>query len=148
MSKRTSDERARAGDEATVVRHEEELRVDARPVEVGAVRARKRVESESVDRVYDREIEYADELERAEAQENDSGEIETLPDGSVSIPIFEERLVVRKEVVVRERVVLRKRTVVEQQRVEAELRKERVEIEREGDVELRGEDAALATEES
>ena len=120
--------------EGSLVRLEEELRVDTRSVEVGAVRARKRVENERFDEVFDREIEHADELDHVAANANDSGEIETLGDGSISIPVFEERLVVRKEVVVRERVILRKRTVTEQQRIEAELRKERVEIETTGDV--------------
>lgn len=44
-------------------------------------------------------------------------------------PLFEERLVVVKELVVRERVVVRKRTVTEHERIEAELRTERIEIE-------------------
>jgi sporulation protein YlmC with PRC-barrel domain len=57
---------------------------------------------------------------------------ELLSDGSVSIPLFEERLVVRKELVVRERVVIRKRTVTEEHRIEADLRSERIEVE--GDV--------------
>ncbi len=124
----------RREEEAALVRHEEELVVDTRPIEYGEVRARKRVESERYDDVVDREVEYADELDRVPANEADSGEIETLPDGSVSIPVFEERLVVRKEIVVRERVILRKRTVTEHERVQAELRKERVEIETSGDV--------------
>ena len=135
------DERRERRDEsntegAAAVRHEEELRVDTRAVEVGAVRARKRVESERLEEVYEREGEYADEVERVGANENDSGQIETLPDGSVSIPILEERLVVRKEVFVRERVVVRKRTVTEQERVQAELRKERLELETSGEVGL------------
>jgi uncharacterized protein (TIGR02271 family) len=77
-------------------------------------------------------VEYGD-FERAEPNDSDSGEIETLEDGSISIPLFEERLVVKKELFVRERVILRKRTVTEPQRIEAELRKERIEVE--GDVE-------------
>ena len=119
--------------DASLVRHEEELVVDTRPIEYGEVRARKRVERERLDEVFERQVEHADELDRVPPDENDSGEIETLEDGSVSIPVFEERLVVRKEIVVRERVILRKRTVTEHQRVETELRKERVEIEATGD---------------
>ena len=121
-------------EEASLVRHEEELVVDTRPIEYGGVRARKRVESERFDEVFDREVEYADELGRAPANERDSGEIEMLPDGSISIPVFAERLVVRKEIVVRERVILRKQTVSEHEHVEGELRKEHVEIEMSGDV--------------
>jgi uncharacterized protein (TIGR02271 family) len=78
-----------------------------------------------------RDVEEAD-VERMPAAEGDSGEVETLPDGSVSIPVLEEELEVRKRVVVRERIVIRKRTVTEEKHVRAELRRERVEVE--GDV--------------
>ena len=120
---------AGAADYATLVRREEELELGKEEHAVGAVRARKRVETERVERVEPRAIEYG-ELERTVPAEGDSGEIETLPDGSISIPLFEERLVVRKELVVRERVVIRKRTVTEEHRIEAELRKEQIELER------------------
>ena len=65
----------------------------------------------------------------APAGEGDSGEIETLPDGSVSIPVLEEELVVTKRVVVRERIVVHKDVAARVERVEAELRRERVELE-------------------
>ena len=78
--------------------------------------------------VVERGIEHGD-LERIDAGAEDSGEIETLPDGSVSIPLFEERLVVEKRLVVRERVVVRKRTVVEEAAVEADVRRERLDVE-------------------
>ncbi len=120
---------ARAAREDSVVRHEEELRIGRETKEVGAVRVQKRVETETADEVVPREIEHADEVDRVEAAEGDSGQIETLPDGSVSIPVFEERLVVTKQKVVRERIVIRKRTVTEEERVTAELRKERVLVE-------------------
>ena len=60
---------------------------------------------------------------------DDSGQVETLPDGSVSIPVFEERLVVEKRLVVTERVIIRKWSTNEDQEVQAELRRERIEIE-------------------
>jgi uncharacterized protein (TIGR02271 family) len=135
MSGAKRDEEAGAGarDRQTgVVRHEEELELSTREYEAGTVRARKRIEEEQVELVEPRSVEYGD-FERAQAHEGDSGEIETLDDGSISIPLFEERLVVSKELVVRERVILRKRTVTKQQRIEAELRKEHIEVE--GDVE-------------
>ena len=128
-------------DHASVVRHEEELQLGTQAYHAGSVRARKRVETEHVERVEPRAIEYGD-FESAPARDADSGEIETLEDGSISIPLFEERLVVSKELVVRERVILRKRTVTEQHRIEAELRKERIEVE--GDVE-RAEAAGAST---
>ena len=128
------------GDETTLVRHEEELALGKTETVTGAVRARKRVESERVQEVVPRSIEHA-EFERAPATAGDSGEIETLPDGSISIPIFEEELVVTKRLVVRERAVIRERTVTERHSVEAELRKERVEIDADPGVEVDDEDA-------
>jgi len=71
-------------------------------------------------------------IDRLAAAEGDSGEIETLPDGAISIPILEEELVITKRIVVRERIVVHKEVVTETEHVEAELRRERVEID-EGD---------------
>jgi uncharacterized protein (TIGR02271 family) len=128
----------RVRDEQTsVVRHEEELELATQQYEAGSVRARKRVETEKVERVEPRSVEHGD-FEREPVSDGDSGEIETLEDGSISIPLFEERLVVSKELLVRERVILRKRTVTEQHRIEAELQKERIEVE--GDVEITDEE--------
>src|SRR3954469_15601126 len=118
-----------------VVRHEEQLEVGTRRVEAGVVDARKRTETQRVTRNVDRGVEDAD-VERVRAVEGDSGEVETLRDGSVSIPLFEEQLVVTKRLVVRERVIIRKRTMSEEHRVEADLRRERIEIE--GDLEVDG----------
>src|SRR5436190_10394245 len=98
-----------------LTRHEEELHVETEPVQVGAVRARKRTDVEHVSEVVSRGAEDAD-VERVEAQAGDSGEIETLPDGSVSIPLFEEQIVVSKRLVVRERVIIRKRSTTEEHR--------------------------------
>src|SRR5215210_7018536 len=84
-----------------VVRSEEELRVGTAEHEVGRVRARKVVDSEHIEQVVPRYTEHAD-VERADAEPGDSGQMETLPDGSISIPLFEEELVVEKRVVVRE----------------------------------------------
>ena len=114
-------------DPATVVRHEETMTVEKQPVEVGTVRAHKQVETVRVAEDVPRDVEHAD-VERVAAAEHDSGKVETLPDGSVSIPILEEELVVTKRTVVRERVIIRKRTITEHHRVEADLRRERVEV--------------------
>jgi uncharacterized protein (TIGR02271 family) len=116
-----------SGDDATLLRSEEQLSVGTTDQIVGAVRARKHVDTEAVRTDVARSAEHG-EFERAPANDDDSGEIETLADGSVSIPLLEERLVVRKEVFVRERVVLRKHIVTEQHEIDAELRKERIEI--------------------
>jgi uncharacterized protein (TIGR02271 family) len=121
---------------ASVIRHEEALHIGTAVGEAGAVRASKRVETERAHQIVPRQIEHFDDLERIAPAEGDSGEVETLADGSVSIPVFEEELVVTTRLVVRERVVIRKRTETEERRVDAELRKERVEIVPEGDVKI------------
>lgn len=110
-----------------LTRHEETLRVAKEAEEAGSVRARKVTETDHVAELVGRDVEDAD-VERRPPVDGDSGEIETLPDGSISIPLFEERLVVTKELVVRERVVIRKRTTTQQQRVEADLRRERIAV--------------------
>jgi uncharacterized protein (TIGR02271 family) len=76
------------------------------------------------------------ELVREPALDGDNGEVWTLPDGGLSIPVFEEQIVVTKRLVVRERVIVRKHTVHEEQLVTATLRRERVEIETSGEVHL------------
>src|SRR5919206_4191687 len=121
-----------SNDRPEVLRHAEELNLATRPTAIGDVYAAKRVEVENVTQDVPREVEHAS-VERLAPAEGDSGQIETLPDGSISIPVLEEELVVTKRTVVRERVVIRKRTVTETKRVTAELRRERVELETDGD---------------
>jgi uncharacterized protein (TIGR02271 family) len=108
-----------------VVLHEEEADVAKRWEGVGHARVRREVELERVREDYPRQRE---EIvgERVPAGPDDSGKIETLPDGSISIPLFEEELVVTRRTVLRERVVIRKEEVTGWQRVEADLRRERV----------------------
>ncbi len=115
--------------------HEERPLIGTQAEQVGGVRAKKRIETTQVEQPYERSVEHA-ELEHAPADEADTGEVITLPDGSLSIPVFEERLVVEKRLVVRERVVLRKTTVVEEEVVSAELRREHLDIESTGDVQV------------
>jgi uncharacterized protein (TIGR02271 family) len=125
------------GEPLETYRHEEELRVDTELIEAGTVRIRKEVADEESHRIVPRAIERAD-VERVtvddEQSQHDTGEVETLPDGSISIPVFEEELVVTKRVVVRERIVIRKHTVVEEQPVSATLRRERIAVDTDEEV--------------
>ncbi len=127
----------RPGDErsADLTVSEERLQVGTERVEVGSARAVKHVDVEQATARVERGTEHAD-LERSVVDdvEADSGEVETLPDGSISIPVFEEQIVITKRLVVRERVIVRKHTVYEEQVVSAELRRERLEVEAVGDV--------------
>lgn len=115
------------GDDA-MTRSEEELDVGVVTQEAGAVSVRKHVETDHVREVVTRGVEHG-EVERTEPTEGDSGEIETLEDGSISVPVFEEQLVVQKKLVVRERIIIRKSTVTEEHVVEADLQRERIEVE-------------------
>lgn len=127
----TSDE-PQATEDAAVTRHEEQAHYGVEEVETGRVRVRKDVESYPVTEVVPRNVEHADTSERVAAVEGDSGEVETLEDGSISIPVFEEVLVVTKRLVVRERVIVRKRTVIDEYTLQTELQREHVTVE--GDV--------------
>jgi uncharacterized protein (TIGR02271 family) len=128
----TPSDREHATDEsppkqaAALVRHEDELAVDVQTRQHGSVSVDKRVEHEHVREVVPRTVEEFDGVERAAAREADSGEIEFLPDGSVSIPIIEEELVIEKRAIVRERIIVRKRIETRHEQVDATLRKERV----------------------
>ena len=129
MNRPHDDERA-----AEVTLSEERLQVGTERHQVGSARAVKHVDVEQATARVERGTEHAD-LERSVVDdvEADSGEVETLPDGSISIPVFEEQLVITKRLVVRERVILRKHTVYEEQVVTADLRRERLEVEAVGD---------------
>lgn len=131
-----TDLTAERADEPSFVLHEERAQLGTETHEAGSVRVRKHVESYPVEKTVPRSVEHADTSERIPASEGDSGEVEVLDDGSVSIPIFEEVLVVTKRLVVRERVIVRKRTVVDEYRLQTDLRREHAEIDTEGDVDL------------
>ena len=112
-------------DDTAVIRHEEEAQVDKRWEGAGYGRIGRKVELNTLRADVPR---LRQELahERVPVDDDDSGEVETLPDGSISIPLFEEELVVTKQTVLRERVIVRKESVTEWETVEAELRRERV----------------------
>ncbi|MCW2950383.1 MAG: hypothetical protein JWN41_1396 [Thermoleophilia bacterium] len=111
----------------TLTRHEDEFAIGVHDAVYDSVNVAKRVDTVAFDEVVPREVEHAD-TEHVAARDGDSGQVETLADGSISIPVFEERIVVQKELVVRERIIVRKHTVAEQYRVEGNRRIEHVEI--------------------
>jgi uncharacterized protein (TIGR02271 family) len=112
-------------DETTVVRYEEEPAVGKRSEIAAHARVRRLVEQAAVRAEFPRQRETLAQ-ERVPVDENDGGKIEVLPDGSVSIPLFEEELVVTKRTVLRERMIIRKESVTDWETVEAELRREHV----------------------
>jgi uncharacterized protein (TIGR02271 family) len=104
---------------------------------VGFLRAKRGVEVVPVDERFSLDEETVGER-RVPLNENDSGRIEILDDGSVSIPIYAEELVVTRRTVLKERVIIKKELTSRIEQVTAELRHEHVEIDTEGDVEVTG----------
>ena len=121
-------------EDATISLSEERLRTSHETVESGRVRARKRSETHTVEERVPRGVEHAEVDRTVQVLEGDSGQVETLEDGSLSIPVFEEQIVVEKRLVVRERIIVRKHTVYEEHVVSADLRREELDIEVDGDV--------------
>ena len=119
-------------DDGSVVRHEEELRVGTERVETGRVRLRKHVvtETETVAVPVERQEVH---VTREPIRDGEVGG-RIGDDQEVSVTLTEDRPVVEKETVAKERVGLETETHRETQQVSAEVRKEQVEVEREGDV--------------
>jgi uncharacterized protein (TIGR02271 family) len=113
----------------SIVLHEERLRLKKGVEQIGTLRIRKTIETGDVTAEVPRGYEQA-RIERKAPAEQDSGQVETLPDGSVSIPVFEEELVVSRRLVVRERIIVRKQTLYESEPIREQLRREQVEVQR------------------
>ncbi len=115
-----------------LTRSEEELRIGKREVEAGEVRIGKHVETEHVAKDVPRERERVHVERRPVSGATASGA--SITDAEIRVPVHEEEVVVEKRPVVREEVVVSKERVSEPQHVEADLRKERVDIDQQGDV--------------
>jgi uncharacterized protein (TIGR02271 family) len=119
--------------EARVTRSEEELEVGKRQAKAGEVSINKRVETEHVTQpVTTRREEVTIERRPVRADEASSA-TQIGDDTEVRIPITEEQLEVGKRAVVKEEIVVKKHTVSEDKNVEADLRKERIDIDRSGE---------------
>jgi len=123
-------------EEISVVASEEQLVATAVEQEAGKVRIRKELEEVAFDELVPYAVEHA-EIERVPADPDDSGDIETMADGTVSIPVLEEQLVIEKRLVVTERLLVRKRVETREQRVTADLVREVVTVESDEDVDDR-----------
>lgn len=114
---------------------EEQLRIGKREQHRGEVGVRKHVETEHVRE----EVPVTREevtIERVQVTGEVSLETQVSGD-EIRIPLVEEELVIEKRKVVREMLVIRKQRVTETRVVEEDLRKERVNVSREGDVSVR-----------
>lgn len=118
--------------EQRITRSEEELRVGKREVQAGEVDIHKHVETEHVSKpVSVRHDEV--EVERRPVNGMTAGDAR-IGEEEIRVPITEEEVVVDTRPVVKEELVVRKRDVVETENVEADVRRERVDVEGEGNV--------------
>ena len=121
--------------EAVIVRHEEEPTLWKRTKIRGVLRARRRVVTEHAETTLPLESERLV-RQRVPPAPEDDGRVRTLPDGSISIPVYREELVVTKRTVLAERIIIRKETVKKLHRVQADLRREHIELETEGNADV------------
>jgi uncharacterized protein (TIGR02271 family) len=128
----TAAVRAEAGDVRRLTLSAEELSIGRRTVQAGAVEVRTTVQTERVRRtvpVMHEEVTVerraVDHMDAATAQ------IE-FTDDEIRVPIFSEEVVVEKRVVAREEFIVRKRQVTETRTFEADLRRERLDIDQRG----------------
>jgi uncharacterized protein (TIGR02271 family) len=110
-----------------IVRSDEELAIGRREVDAGDVGVRKIVETE---RVIERlPVTRQDvDIERRALRPGEELLAPDVRDDEIRIPIMAEELVVEKRLVTKEVLIIRKRAVTEERVVEADLRRERVEI--------------------
>ena len=119
--------------EDTLTLSEEELAVGKRQRQAGEVEIEKHVETEHVRKTVPVTREEVV-VERRPATGRTDARIE---EGEIHVPLTEEEVVVDKRTVPKEELVIKKQQVTEEKVVEADLRKERAEIHKEGDVRMR-----------
>ena len=108
---------------------EEELRVGKRQVQAGEVSLHKTVETERVRETVQLMHDEVTIERRPVTDQNASRHVE-IGENEIRIPLMAEEAVVEKRVVGKEEVVLRKHQVTENENIEADLRKERVDVDR------------------
>jgi len=116
-----------------VTRSAEELRVGKRERAAGEVEVKKRVETERVRQPVTVRREEVDIERRPVSGRAASGEVEITAQ-EIRVPVTEEEVVIEKRPVVKEEVIISKHAVEEQETVEADVRTERIDVERHGDV--------------
>ncbi len=112
--------------EARVTRSEEELDIGKRQVHAGDVEIRKTVETERVREPVTRMREEVT-IERHAVEGHHAGDVE-IGDDEIRVPVVEEELVVEKRPVVKEEIVVKKRAVADERTVEADVRRERIDV--------------------
>lgn len=110
---------------------EEQLAIGKRQVQAGEVSLRKTVETEHVSESVPLTREEVTIERHAVEGGNYAGNAE-IGEQEIRIPLTEEEAVVQKRAVVKEEIVARKHSVEETEQVEADLRRERLDVDRTG----------------
>jgi uncharacterized protein (TIGR02271 family) len=145
VERRTHDERREAGtagvgasEHVRIPVAEEELVAEKRDRQAGEVRVRKDVVTEhrQIDVPVTREEVNVERVpvERGEAR----GDEARFQEGTISVPVREEEVEIHKRPVVKEEVRVGKTTRQEERRAEAEVRREEVKVDEEGELARRG----------
>jgi uncharacterized protein (TIGR02271 family) len=124
-------------DQVKMTRSAEELRIGKRQVQAGEVEVKKRVETERVSQPVTLRHEEVDVQRRPVSRESAARDVEMTAQ-EIRVPITREEAVIEKRPVVEEELVISKRSVEEPENVETDVRRERIDVERPGDV--RGQD--------
>jgi uncharacterized protein (TIGR02271 family) len=131
---RNRDSGSDVEDTSRMTLSEEELSVRKQAREAGEVHVGKHTETEHVRQEVPVTREEAI-IERRPIAEGDRASAQArIEDDEVRIPLHEEEIVTEKRTVPKEELIVRKRQVEDTQEVEADLRKERADIDTHGDV--------------
>jgi uncharacterized protein (TIGR02271 family) len=117
--------------EQRITRSEEELVVSKRPVKAGEVDLKKTVQTEHVSKSVPLRHDEV-EVERHPISADSHAQDVKIGEQTVSIPLTAEEPVVNKRAVAKEEVIVKKHAVEEKRNVEADVRKERVDINKSG----------------
>jgi uncharacterized protein (TIGR02271 family) len=136
-----SEGRSLENEEQRLTLAEEQLAVGKRSVEAGEVHVGKTVETRHVEEsVPLRHDEVT--IERRPVADGMRADA-VIGDQEIRVPLRQEEAVAEKRVVANEELVVRRHEVEREEQVGAELRRERAEIHREGDVEVRGDSTGM-----
>jgi uncharacterized protein (TIGR02271 family) len=124
----------RGNAEERMVLSEEELAVGKRQVQAGEVDIEKHVETRHVRESVPVTHEEAVVERRPITDPMHAHDPDGISGGTLRVPLTEEEVVAEKRAVAKEELVVRKQTVTENEVVEADLRRERAEVHREGEV--------------
>jgi uncharacterized protein (TIGR02271 family) len=124
-------QQAQQGNEERLTRSEEELAIGKRRVPAGAMSIRKRVDTRHVSEPVSTSHEEVT-IERRPVANADSAAGADIGEDEIRIPVYEDEIVVDKRRVLKEEIVVKKKEVQDTQTVEADLRKERIDVDDSG----------------